>query len=184
MDVVKNAITALGGRITIQSLPGEGTTFSISLPLTLAVQDGMVVTVANETLVIPLNAIVETLTLKNDDIRRLGPRSNVVIVRETVVPLLDLGVELGYRAPLQDYGGAIALPVGQDDGSRAALMVDAIEDQRQVVIKGLQESYGHVAGVAAATILGDGQIALILDAADLVQNAVGHSRALNLKEVG
>ena len=184
MDVVKNAITALGGRITIQSLPGEGTTFSISLPLTLAVQDGMVVTVANETLVIPLNAIVETLTLKNDDIRRLGPRSNVVIVRETVVPLLDLGVELGYRAPLQDYGGAIALLVGQDDGSRAALMVDAIEDQRQVVIKGLQESYGHVAGVAAATILGDGQIALILDAADLVQNAVGHSRALNLKEVG
>lgn len=182
MDVVKNAIAALGGQITIQSTPGEGTTFSISLPLTLAVQDGMVVRVENETLVMPLSAIAETLTLKNDDVRLVGPTSRVVLVRETFVPLLDLGVELGYRPPREDYGGAIALLVGQDDASKAALVVDAIDDQRQVVIKGLQDSYGSVPGVAAATILGDGQIALILDASDLVQNAVGRTRSTAYQE--
>ena len=182
MDVVKNAIAALGGRISIASQEGRGTTFSISLPLTLAVLDGMVVSVAEETLVMPLSAIAETLTLPTESIRRLGPQTHVVLVRESFVPLLDLGVELGYRAPRDDYAGAIALLVGQEDGSKAALVVDAIEDQRQVVIKGLQESYGHVPGVAAATILGDGQIALILDPADLVQNASGRSRATLLKE--
>ena len=182
MDVVKNAITALGGRISITSHSGKGTTFSISLPLTLAVLDGMVVSVAGETLVMPLNAIVETLTLNGDSVRRLGPNSNVVLVRETFVPLLDLGVELGYRAPRESYRGAIALLSGQEDGSRAALVVDSIEDQRQVVIKGIQDSYGRVPGVAAATILGDGQIALILDPSDLIQNSSGQSRAPATRE--
>ncbi|MXQ06898.1 chemotaxis protein CheA [Alphaproteobacteria bacterium GH1-50] len=177
MDVVKNAITALGGRISITSHAGKGTTFSISLPLTLAVLDGMVVSVAGEALVMPLNAIVETLTLDGESVRRLGPNSNVVLVRESFVPLLDLGVELGYRAPKENYAGAIALLSGQEDGHRAALVVDSIEDQRQVVIKGIQDSYGRVPGVAAATILGDGQIALILDPSDLIQNSSGQSRA-------
>ncbi|MEO0653554.1 MAG: chemotaxis protein CheA, partial [Pseudomonadota bacterium] len=176
MDVVKNAISALGGRITITSEPGEGTTFSISLPLTLAVLDGMVVGVGTETLVIPLSAISETLSLKDGDCRALGPTTQVVQVRDTFVPLLDLGTELGYRAPRDSYEGAIVLLIAQEDGARAALVVDAIEDQRQVVIKGLQDSYGHVRGVAAATILGDGQIALILDPTDLLANAIGRSR--------
>ena len=184
MDVVKNAITSLGGRISIHSAAGKGTTFSISLPLTLAVLDGMVVSVENETLVVPLSAIAETLTLRAEDNRRLGPRTSVVLVRESFVPLLDLGVELGYRDPKSSYGGSIALLIGQEDGSKAALVVDTIEDQRQVVIKGLQDSYGHVPGVAAATILGDGQIALILDPTDLVQSATGHSRAAILQEAG
>ena len=93
-------------------------------------------------------------------------------------------MELGYRDPKSSYGGSIALLIGQEDGSKAALVVDSIEDQRQVVIKGLQDSYGHVPGVAAATILGDGQIALILDPTDLVQSATGHSRAAILQEAG
>lgn len=176
MDVVKSAITALGGRIAIHSDAGQGTTFSISLPLTLAVLDGMVIQCAGETLVVPLSAIAETLTLTNDDIRALGPETTVVQVRENFVPLYDLATELGYSDPRSSYAGAIVLLIAQEDGSRTALVVDAIEDQRQVVIKGLEDSYGHVQGVAAATILGDGQIALILDPADLIANASGRSR--------
>ncbi|MCV6594625.1 MAG: chemotaxis protein CheA [Silicimonas sp.] len=183
MDVVKTQITSLGGRVTIESTPGVGTTFAISLPLTLAVLDGMVVTVASETLVIPLNAIVETLTLAVDDLKPVAAGQSVLCVRDQFVPVFDLGVELGYRdvAPVQE--GTIALLLSPEEGVLVALLVDTIEDQRQVVIKGMQESYGRVPGVAAATILGDGQIALILDANDLVQNATGEDLVIKQKKV-
>lgn len=177
MDVVKSAIQGLGGRISITSVEGKGTTFSISLPLTLAVLDGMVVRVENETIVVPLNAILETLTLTDEDIESLGPQSHVVQIRGGFVPLLDLGAELGYRAPEPSYVGRVVLLIGQEGGNRAALAVDAIEDQRQVVIKGLEGSYGRIPGIAAATILGDGQIALILDPGDLVAQASGRTKS-------
>jgi len=173
MDVVKTQITSLGGRVAIESSPGLGSKFSISLPLTLAVLDGMVVTVAGETLVVPLNAIVETLSLTRNDLRPVGPNQFVLCVREKFVPVLDLGKELGYRDALSIENGAIALLISPEEGSLVAMLVDTIDDQRQVVIKGLQESYGRVRGVAAATILGDGKIALILDASDIAQSASG-----------
>jgi two-component system chemotaxis sensor kinase CheA len=182
MDVVKTQITSLGGRVTIESTPGAGTKFSISLPLTLAVLDGMVVTVAGETLVVPLNAIVETLSLKAADLRSVGPGQVVLCVRDRFVPVLDLGRELGYRERLSIGTGSIALLISPEEGILVAMLVDRIEDQRQVVIKGLQDSYGRVRGVAAATILGDGQIALILDPGDLVQNASGIGFDLQHKE--
>lgn len=184
MDVVRQAIQSLGGRVTIQSAPGQGTRFSISLPLTLAVLDGMVVSVADETLVVPLASILETATLAEGDIRALGPQTNVIHLRGAFVPLYDLGAELGYRAPKPSYEGGIVLLTAQEDGSRAALIVDAIHEQRQVVIKGLQQAYGRIPGVAAATILGNGRIALILDTADLVQTATGRTRISPLALAG
>jgi two-component system chemotaxis sensor kinase CheA len=140
----------------------------------------MVVRTAGETLVVPLNAILETLTLTEDDLKALGPDTHLVQIRGGFVPLLDLGAELGYCAPQESYVGGIVLLIGQEDGNRAALAVDAIEDQRQVVIKGLEGSYGRVPGIAAATILGDGQIALILDPTDLVSQATGKTKNRNI----
>lgn len=171
MDVVRTSIQALGGRITITSNPGEGTTFSISLPLTLAVLDGMVIRVAGETLVLPLNLVVETLTLQSADVQMVRPGRHVIEVRSGFVPLFDLGAALGYRPPLENFDNAVVLLIALEDDSCAALVIDAIIDQRQVVIKGLDESFYRAPGIAAATILGDGQIALILDPGDIITSA-------------
>ena len=163
MDVVRSSILALGGRISISSRPGLGSTFTLSLPLTLAVLDGMVVTVAGETLVVPLTAVVETLQPKVSNLRLLGPTAALVVMRDSYIPLLDVGMKLGYRSePLPATEGVILL-VEIGSGQRTALLVDAIQGQRQVVIKSLEANYKAVEGIAAATILGDGRIALILD---------------------
>lgn len=171
MDVVKSAIIALGGRISITSTPGVGTKFSISLPLTLAVLDGMVVQAAGQTLVVPLSAIIETAKLEEGYIQRLSSTGEMMQIRGEFVPLFDLGRQLGFRDMRSSAQSGIVLLTSQDDGRRAALIVDAIMEQRQVVIKGLGRSYGNIPGVAAATILGDGQIALILDPADIPRTA-------------
>ncbi|WP_299612888.1 chemotaxis protein CheA [uncultured Tateyamaria sp.] len=171
MDVVRTAIQSLGGRITTSSEPGRGTTFSISLPLTLAVLDGMVVEVSGETLVLPLNVVSETLTLSDTTVECLQPGYSVVRVRDGFVPLFDLGAALGYRPPCDTYVDRVALLLALEDDTRVALVVDEIQDQRQVVIKGLDDSYYRAPGIAAATILGDGQIALILDPSDIVAHA-------------
>ncbi|MDG1470967.1 MAG: chemotaxis protein CheA [Ascidiaceihabitans sp.] len=171
MDVVRTAIQGLGGRITITSQEGKGTTFSISLPLTLAVLDGMVVQVADETMVLPLNVVVETLTLTETNLDQVRPGLDVVRIRREFVPLFDLGVSLGYRSALDNYIDAVVLLIAHENNSRAALIVDEILDQRQVVIKGLDDSFYRAPGIAAATILGDGQIALILDPTDIIDQA-------------
>lgn len=168
MDVVKRSIMALGGRISISSRPGKGSTFSMSLPLTLAVLDGMAVSVAGQTLVVPITAIVETLKPKKGEIHSLGAEGRVMAIRNTFVPLIDVGMQLGFRNTAPDPERSVAILVETDGGARNALLVDSIQDQRQVVIKSLEANYGTVSGIAAATILGDGRVALILDVDALV----------------
>jgi two-component system chemotaxis sensor kinase CheA len=163
MDVVKRSIQALGGRISIASRPGVGSTFTMSLPLTLAVLDGMVVTIAGQTLVVPLTAIVETLQPKVAAVHGLGGDARVIAIRNTFTPLIDVGRELGYRDENADPLMSVAILVESEGRQRSALLVDAIQGQRQVVIKSLEANYQHVPGIAAATILGDGRVALILD---------------------
>lgn len=163
MDVVKRSIQALGGRISISSVQGHGSTFTLSLPLTLAVLDGMVVTVAGQTLVAPLTAIVETLQPKRSQVHGLGENAQLVSVRDSYVPLVDVGVRLGFRDHPINPSEGVALLVESEGGVRTALLVDAIQGQRQVVIKSLEANYRRVPGIAAATILGDGRVALILD---------------------
>jgi two-component system chemotaxis sensor kinase CheA len=171
MDVVKRSIQALGGRVSITSRPGEGSTFTMSLPLTLAVLYGMVVTVADQTLVVPLTAIIETLKPKPGDVHGFGGDARVIEIRNTFIPLIDIGYELGFRSEYADPGAGVVLLIESEGGAHSALLVDAIQGQRQVVIKSLEENYGRVPGIGAATILGDGRVALIVDVDSIVAGA-------------
>ena len=171
MDVVRRSILALGGRISIASKPGVGSTFTLSLPLTLAVLDGMVVGIHGQTLVVPITTIIETLQPRQADIHHLGDGARVIAIRGSFVPLIDVGTELCFSDALATAQDSVALMVEGEDGSRAALLVGSIHGQRQVVIKSLEANYRHVPGVAAATILGDGRVALILDVDALVASS-------------
>lgn len=175
MDVVKKSIQSLGGRISIQSTPGKGSIFSMSLPLTLAVLDGMVVSVADQTLVVPLTAIVETLQPEKSDVHGFGAKERLISIRETFCPLIDVGQILNFRSEPADPVQGVALLVESEGGGQQALMVDGIQGQRQVVIKSLESNYSNVPGIAAATILGDGRVALILDVDMIVAATKGLS---------
>jgi two-component system chemotaxis sensor kinase CheA len=166
MDVVRRSIQQLGGRISIASQPGKGSVFTMSLPLTLAVLDGMVVRSGGQTLLAPLTAVIESFTPKAGDLHRIGAGDWVIRFRDRFLPLIDTGRILGFeeagKSDLDDIQG-IAIVVENEAGSQAALWVDTIQGQRQVVIKSLETNYRKVAGISAATILGDGRVALILD---------------------
>jgi len=178
MDVVKRSIQSLGGRISISSQPGKGSVFTLSLPLTLAVLDGMVISASGQTLVAPLTAIIETLRPKPADVRPLGPNGAVLAVRDAHVPLIDIGVALGLRTHPIDPTTGVVLLVESEGLGRTALVADEIQGQRQVVIKSLEANYQRVVGIAAATILGDGRVALILDVEACVEKRRNERQAI------
>jgi two-component system, chemotaxis family, sensor kinase CheA len=166
MDVVKRNVEHLGGRITVVSEPGRGCVFTLSLPLTLAVLDGMVVRAGSERFVIPTASVVETLKFDAKNIETLPGGQTVMRRREQVAPLMGLGQLLGVRTT---QATDIIVLAETDLGRQIGLKVDEIIGQQQVVVKNLEASFGRVPGASAATILGDGRVALIVDVDGLPQ---------------
>lgn len=163
MDVVRRNVQALGGRISISSRPGKGSTFTMSLPLTLAILDGMIVSVGEQTYVIPLTHIIESLRPEQEHVKMMGHSQPMLNVRGTWLPVQSVAEGLSIPGAKTDPSDAVLIVVESEATGQAVLMVDEIRDQRQVVIKSLESNYRQIEGVAGATILGDGRVALILD---------------------
>ena len=163
MDVVKTNIQEIGGRLSLQSVRGKGTIIQLSLPLTLAVMDGMVIKVGRETYVMPMSMIVECLRPPRSSISNLVGTRGMLQLRGDLVPLVYLGdlLHIGSSADLS--GECVVIITDAGDGTRLGLVADELCGHQQVVVKSIEESYGPVPGVAAATILGNGSVALILD---------------------
>ncbi len=161
MDVVLRNVQALSGRVHISSEPGAGTRITISLPLTLAILDGLSVAVGGEKFIIPLNAIIESLQPKPEELKSVNGKQ-VVHVRGEYLPLLPLHELFNLQSAVTKAENGIVVLVDVE-GEKAALLVDALLDEHQVVIKSLEDNYRKVEGTAGATILGDGRVALILD---------------------
>lgn len=163
MDVVRRNIQAMGGRIDIDSAPGMGTRMCIRLPLTLAILDGLIVAVEQVNYVVPLTYIVESLQARADDVRGLaGEESTVIRVRGEYLPLFSLNQLLRIGAePMPPEQGIVVIL--ESEGRSFALQVDELVGQQQVVIKSLEQNFRRIDGIAGATIMGDGSVALILD---------------------
>lgn len=178
MDVVKRNITAMGGTVEIRSIPGTGTTIAISLPLTLAILDGMSVKVGEEIYILPLGYVIESLQPAAVDVKDVAGQGKVVKVREEYLPLIPLHQIFAIDPRFEDPSQGIIV-ILESDGKKAALLVDSLVGQQQVVVKNLESNFRKVAGISGATILGDGGVSLILDVSALLRS----SRQLNTDPV-
>jgi len=170
MDVVKRNITALGGTVEIDSAEGYGMTVRVRLPLTLAIMDGMSVGVSQECYILPLASVVESFQVTAETIKSIGGSGRVVEVRGEYMPVIPLDEVFSVPRTDQDRPPPIMVVV-EAEGGRAALLVDELLGQQQVVVKNLEANYRKVQDVSGATIMGDGRVALILDVAALVRRS-------------
>ncbi|QBK03692.1 chemotaxis protein CheA [Hylemonella gracilis] len=170
MDVVKKNIAALNGTVEIDSVVGQGMKVSVRLPLTLAIMDGMSVGVGEEVYILPLSSVVESFQVKDEAVNTVAQGSRLVKVRDEYMPVIEL--EKVFRVPRHGSDKASdIMVVVEAEGSRVALLVDELLGQQQVVVKNLETNYRKVPNVSGATILGDGQVALILDTSALVRRS-------------
>ena len=167
LDVVRNNIYSLGGNIDVRTQAGHGTHFTIRLPLTLAILDGLGVQVGSQTYILPLTSITESMALAPEQIRRLPGGEEIFQFRQEYAPLIRLRRVFGGTPGADDINTGIVVVV-EANGRRAGLLVDDLLGQQQIVIKSLESHYRRVDGISAATILGDGTVALILDVGGLV----------------
>ena len=166
MDVVKRNIQEMGGHVEISSRQGNGTTTKIVLPLTLAILDGMSVKVGNEVYILPLNYVIESLQPRAEDIHSVSNEEQVLHVRGEYLPLTELHRVFNVADARTDPTQGIVV-ILHGEGKRFALLVDQLVGQHQVVVKNLETNYRKVPGISAATILGDGSVALIVDVSAL-----------------
>ena len=168
MDVVKRNITQMGGVVDIKSARGFGTTITISLPLTLAILDGMSVKIGEEIYILPLGFVVESLQPQSEDIKEIKGKGRVIKIRQEYLPLIPLYECFSIEPRHTDPSKGITVIV-EVDGKKAALFVDDLVGQQQVVVKNIESNYRKIPGISGATILGDGGVSLILDVGALLR---------------
>lgn len=168
MDVVKRNIQSLGGTVEVSTVAGQSTTFTIRLPLTLAILDGQLIRVGNHTYIIPLVSIIESLQIKKQQVSAIGGNAELYKLREEYLPIIRLYDAFSIEADNKVLDGGL-LVVVEGDGQRAGLLVDDLLAQQQVVIKSLETNFHKVEGLSGATILGDGTVALIVDIAGVIR---------------
>jgi len=167
MDVVKKNIESLRGKIDISSVQGQGTTFTIRMPLTMAIIDGQVVRIGTNRYIVPINSIIRTLSPKAEQLSSLQNRGEMVMVRGRLLPLVRLYRLFGVVPSSEDPTDSL-LVIVEEDGRRCCFLVDELLSQQQVVIKSLGEGLGRVQGVSGGAIMGDGKVSLILDIPSLM----------------
>jgi two-component system chemotaxis sensor kinase CheA len=180
MDVVRSNIQRMGGRVSIKSTPGLGSVFTLALPLTLAVLDGMNVRVGDEIYVVPLANIIESLRPTTKDVHSLAGGGDVLLIRGEYVPLVYVGRLFGIANAASDASKSLVVLVEAGPGDKIGLVLDEIVGQQQVVIKSLESNYQALPGLSGATILGNGRVALILDVPGIhgiVRGAATQARA-------
>ena len=170
MDVVKRNITAMGGVVDIRSAKGFGTTIVISLPLTLAILDGMSIKLGEEIYILPLGFVVESMQPAKEDVKDVNGKGRVIKVRDEYLPLVPLYQRFDIAPKFIDPSDGIVVIV-EVDGKKAALFVDDLVGQQQVVVKNIESNYKKIPGISGATILGDGGVAFILDVSALIRSA-------------
>ncbi len=170
MDVVRKNVESLHGKIEISSKPGKGSTFTIRMPLTLAIIDGLIVTVGGDRYIIPINSIIQSFKPTAEQLSSVQNRGELVMIRGELIPLARLYKLFG-AVPITEDPTKSLLVIVQDDNKKCCLLVDELLGQQQVVIKSLGDGLGKVKGVSGGAIMGDGKVSLILDVPGLIELA-------------